>query len=274
MTDEKFSPTSAFSAVKNSSVKPTKKRKIRDSPESTVDMDEILKCVRGNSNKLDTILAEQEKLRNDITGLKNETTKNSAAILKNSCATERLEARLNEFEQRDLKLHMDISGLSVDATECNSIKNVVLTLLAKYNIKCPSTAIDRSSVRYVTSKNVKMPIVVVVFSNYDEKMNVMRSKRENDPKSLDKIYFNHTLTQHNRNLLNAAKNVTRDIAATTYFADGHIFMKKENEPKGLCIKSMEDIEKFKRLINKATEKADGVRDVFSNQMGETEGGKY
>lgn len=156
-----------------------------------------------------------------------------------------LKMRLNAIEQKDLSLHMDITGIHRNKILPNvNIKDLVIDLLKSFKIQLASSDIVRTFVRFYTKNEEKVPVIVVVFANYDEKIHIMREKRKVDPHGNSKIFFSHSLTPFNRMLLAKARERGKSSNYPyVFFANGKIIMKRENDAKGVIIKSVEDLEK-------------------------------
>lgn len=197
----------------------------------------------------------QQNIENKIVNLvrencmrKEEISTNSEAIKSLCSSHDHMTRRLNDLEQDRIKNFMEITGVRAELISNGTpLKDLIYSLFASYSIHCEPGDIDRSFVRYIQRSGEKTPIITIVFANYQMKLHVMKTKKDNDCANASKIYFSHALTPHKRSLFAKARELGRELNIRYVFiADGHIFMKDENAAKGVCIKSIEDLENLKK----------------------------
>lgn len=196
----------------------------------------------------------QKAFKNEIANLvrennsrREEITNNSQAIESLHSSHEHMTRRLNDIEQERIKNFMEITGVRPDLITSTPLKDLIFSLFASYNIQYAPGDVERSFVRFIQRNGEKVPIITIVFANHQEKLRVMRCKKEADNASLSKIYFSHALTPFNRGLFAKARGLGKELKIRYVFvADGHIFMKEENAPRGVCIKSTQDLENLKK----------------------------
>lgn len=253
-------PADAFQFGASSSPPPkqkktgNRKREAQVAVSNSALLDAINSSHQESHAKLDKLMAEQSAIAFDVSTLKSINEKIKTDVSSNSNAIKILQStqsdlsvRVNEMEQKALKLHMDICGLKSDQiAHHQNLKELVTALLGSYKIQHSSSDIEKVFLRNIKRNNHTVPILTVIFTNVDEKLHIMRSKRQLDPKNEQKIFFSHSLTPYNRRLYAKAREVGRELKIPYVFiTDGHVILKKGNEPRGTCIRTIEELESFK-----------------------------
>lgn len=91
---------------------------------------------------------------------------------------------------------------------------------------------------------------MIVFSDYDEKMKIIKSKRES--KDAKNIYFDHAMTPSTRKLLMTAKRRVKEIGAKSAFLSrGRVFVAHDETSK-IRINTFDDIKALKSASDKPT----------------------
>lgn len=230
---------------------------------NTQDDNILIETIKNNhllvTQKLDHLMKEQAGIATDVSTLKSDNVQIKSQLAANSKNITSLNVgqadmtrRLNELEQKSIALHMEISGIRLDLVQPPAdIKLIVFSLFDSYKIEYASADIDKVMVRFIKQNNVSVPIVTVVFSNLLEKLHIMKRKKELDPDNADKIYFSHALTPFNRNLFAKARHAGKEMGIRFVFvADGRVFLRDEFAPRGTCVRTIEELEAFKRSYKK------------------------
>ena len=153
---------------------------------------------------------------------------------------------MNDLQQDKLNCHLEISGMPASLeTSIENPKVIAEKVLSSYNIPVAQTNIIRAYKRVVNINKKPTTILTAVFPNYEEKLKVMKMKRESIKEGT--IYFNHALTQTNRKLYVQAKKLCQNSNFYAFISNGRIYIKKEGESQGLKIGSAEDIKQFIRI---------------------------
>lgn len=234
------------------------------------DDSDIIAAINSNhiavTKKLDNLLKEQSFIAADVSSLKNDNVELQKQLQKNSNEIGTLHQgqsdmlmRLNDLEQKELYLHMEISGFNPDLVKPPAdLKELVCNLFDSYKIEHASADIEKVLVRFIKRNETSLPIVTVIFSNIDEKVQIMKSKRLMDPHNAERIFFSHSLTPSNRNLFARARQVGRDLGIRYVFvANGRVYLREENATKGKCVKSVEELESFKKSFKKPNSSKSG-----------------
>jgi hypothetical protein len=188
------------------------------------------------------LLKRIEKLESDVSQmeqLKSEKQEMASRIVI-------LEEKLNQLEQDKLMNCMEISGADLEVQNSTKpLKTIVSDLLTHNSIPHNVDSIKKVQSREIKSQNGCRKLLTVTFTNYDEKMQVMKAKFMNDKGKRVKIYFDHSITKHNRILFNQARTVIKSQAdKKAYIAKGRVYVKNVNEKFGVHISSFSDIEKL------------------------------
>lgn len=181
------------------------------------------------NSRIDVIATDVEKLNDDVDILK---------------------WKFNDLEQEKLLHYMDITG--IDESTAKQYKSDAVSLahaiFKSFKILYDHSIVQRAYIREI--KALKKFILVVVFSDYDEKMKIIKLKREsNDPR---KIYFDHSMTPSNRKLLMAAKRRVKEIGAKSAFLSrGRVFVAPDEANK-IRINTFADIKALKPMVEPST----------------------
>lgn len=135
---------------------------------------------------------------------------------------------------------MDISGFSSNLIiPSKSLKEIVSEIFNGHKISHDvENILDVQKKEFAENKF----ILIVTFKSYEEKMRIMKLKRDFHKKKKFSIRFNHTLTSTNRLLFMQAKNLCINLKhLRVYITHGRIFMNKLNVTQGVEIKSVEDL---------------------------------
>lgn len=157
----------------------------------------------------------------------------------------------NEEQQERLRNCMDISGLPSNIFDSSNLKEIASGVLNDHKI--PHDTENILNVEKTEISENKF-ILVVTFKSYEEKMRIMKLKRDFHKNKKFKIYFNHTLTSTNRVLFMQAKHLSSRFNLRVNITHGQIFISKSNGTQAVQIKSIEDLERIEQnggLFNEA-----------------------
>lgn len=222
---------------------------------------EIMEAIKSNhlavSQKLDHLVNEQSSIAADISSLKNDNAEIRSHLNTNTNEIRALHQgqsdismRLNDLEQNAISLHMEISGINPDLVKPPADPmQLVLSLLDSYRIQYASSDIEKVLVRFIRRNDSSLPIVTVIFSTMDEKIQVMKRKKEVDPENSQRIFFSHALTPYNRNLFARARQVGKEAGIRFVFvANGRIYLREEQAVKGTCVRTVDELDKLKKAL--------------------------
>lgn len=183
-----------------------------------------------NANaRIDVIATDVEKINDDVDILK---------------------SKLNDLDQDKFLDFMDITGISESVAKQFKSEAIALAheIIKGYKINYDRSIIKRAYIREI--KLLNKFVLVVVFSDYDEKMKIIKSKRDlNDPGT---IFFDHSMTPSTRKLLMTAKRRVKEIGARSAFLSrGRVFV-APNETSKIRINTFDDIKALK-AVKPATE---------------------
>jgi hypothetical protein len=136
----------------------------------------------------------------------------------------------NMIKQGKLENLMEISGIpSEDFAKHSGPKEVAISVFRSLQIQVDPDDIRRAIRKDITIKkpngdNRKVPILIVTFSDFEKKAQVMAKKKNLGPSS--KIYFNLALTPLNGFLTRRAKAITKGKNLHVHFGDEAVRVKK------------------------------------------------
>lgn len=200
-----------------------KRRKPADSPASNM----------GESDDEGTMMDMLKKIRRDTKAIRNDINDRFAesnakfdiidakidSVVDNVSI---LQTQMNEVQQEKLSQYMDVTGLSEDEVQlCQNdaracLSNIMLNFGINLNPQSVRTAFLRET------KSFHKFVLTVVFSTLDDKISVMKKKREY--KGGSSIYFNHAMTPATRKLLNAARQKAKDLGTSAFLRSGKVFI--------------------------------------------------
>ncbi|KAL7041328.1 hypothetical protein ACKWTF_000730 [Chironomus riparius] len=133
---------------------------------------------------------------------------------------------INQLNQKELQNKIDIMGaVWPDSLEKDKIKEEIIKLMEKYNIKIEMSKIKAAYVRKIKSLNVK--VMVVEFTDFETKLNVLKQKRQSKIK--DGIYFDNSLTPINGKFISSARKVAKEKNFKTYLNNNRICVRKSDD---------------------------------------------
>ena len=245
---KKKSPEIESSSSDNSSIVSIIRAEIK---KMVYDRENILmdKLDQINSGYTDIVLdlrSEVQQMANRIEKIEEENKQLREKVDLLFAEQENILKQNNEIQQEKLNCIMEISGMST--THENSIESpeiVAEKVLNSCSIPVDSSKIVRAYKRVVNINNKPTKILSVVFSNYREKLRIMKMKRENIKEG--NLFFNHALSHTNRTLYVQAKKFCQNSKFYVFISNGKIYIKKEGESEGLKIGSTEDLKQFIRM---------------------------
>jgi hypothetical protein len=153
----------------------------------------------------------------------------------------------NEEQQEKLKNCIDISGFDKKLlNSTKSLKEVASDILNDHKISH-----DISSILDVQKHQTKS-ILTVTFSSYDEKMRIMKLKKDFH-KTKKFAIFHHTLTHTNKVLLGEAKKICSRMKLRVNIIHGKIIVHNRKGNSQVQIKSADDLKRI--LENEGLRKA-------------------
>lgn len=203
------------------------------------------KMLNGLETKIDSVMSAVDEDRRT-------TQRISTNVDRLIVSSNDMQAKINQLEQEKFNNSMEISGLSLNYFAPNvSLRKLTHDIFMSYNIQFNIDGLVRVYAREIKVNNEVRKLLVITFANYDEKLHVMKLKRQNEKEKPVKIFFSHVLTQQNRSLFMRARQVAKSLnIKQVYVAYGRIYMKNDEDRRGSLIKSHEDIdviENSKRL---------------------------
>lgn len=133
----------------------------------------------------------------------------------------------NWRDQKELQNRIEISGMKLSPKSANSnVKDSVLELFKTHNIK-----IEAGDVKFASSKSFPTKkgaselkqVVIVEFNDFDAKLRAMQAKR----KLPDGLFFDNSLTAHNRQLMGKVRKIARAKNFAVYLRGSKIYARKD-----------------------------------------------
>ncbi|KAL7046014.1 hypothetical protein ACKWTF_002438 [Chironomus riparius] len=166
-------------------------------------------------------------------------------------------AAINMLYQSKLKNKIEIVGARLDST----LKGNELTLKVKQLIESFNIALSNQDIAQAYQRICKKSeafVVVVEFSDFDTKMNVLKAKKNS--KCNSKIFFNDCLTPLNRYLMFEAKKVAKEKNFRVFMSGDQIHIKKDKDTKK-AINDTNDLEAIKNWTPNQPKPATAPEDV-------------
>ncbi|CRK98448.1 CLUMA_CG011805, isoform A [Clunio marinus] len=194
----------------------------KDSENDEASMMDVLKAIKRDTSGIEKNKEEIQKIRQDLEvkfGNMDEKINNVSSKVDH--VDEELKILRNEVEQNKLLNYMDITGVekSLAETHDNNLKAFVIKILIDHNINGESSSITRVYKRLI--KGGSAVVIVAIFKSFEDKLAVMKKKRESKTKS--NIYFDHSMTVETRKLFMTAKRTSKDIGGKIFMISGKIF---------------------------------------------------
>lgn len=153
--------------------------------------------------------------------------------------TEIMNLTENEVEQEKLKNCMDISGISQELLNSPMpLIDIVTEILNDHKISH-----EKSSIVDVQKIS---DILVVTFKSYEEKLRILKLKRDFHKKKRFKICFNHTLTPTNSLLLTQARILCTKLKLRANVTHGKIYVNNLTSTGGVRIRSFSDLNQIEK----------------------------
>jgi hypothetical protein len=144
-------------------------------------------------------------------------------------ATQNRKTFSNMLKQGKLDNLIEITGIpQAEFSKYSSHKELAMAIIRSFSIQVDASDIQKAVKKEIEIKRKnaashKVPIVIVTFSDFDKKLQVMQQKRKStDPRN---IYFNIALTPLNGFLMRRAKAITKGKNLRVYFGDESVRVK-------------------------------------------------
>lgn len=217
-------------------------------------VNELFEAILSNKNEIkeeiikskDEQVSSFNQLRNDVNEKIEAVSEKMDVIEARVCKSEQsiddIKTKLNDIDQDKLATSMDITGISADDAKKNikDPKTFAQSVISSFNITLDPNTIQRAYFREIKVR--AMFILVVIFSSLEQKIDVMKRKRE--IKTNAGIYFDHSMTPHTRNLFMSARKFAKEKGLKSAFLSrGKVFISLDDNNK-FKINSLEDLKKI------------------------------
>ncbi|KAL7033379.1 hypothetical protein ACKWTF_007565 [Chironomus riparius] len=137
---------------------------------------------------------------------------------------------IGSYKQDKLEKFMEIDGLKTNTIDnTDDFKALAVETIKSFGINIDPAEIDHAFKKEINLKKKvngsdKKKIVIVIFSNINTKIRVMKAKRDMPENT---IYFNQSLTVANRSLIYKARNIVGK-KLKVYFSRGSVRVQKQD----------------------------------------------
>jgi hypothetical protein len=209
------------------------------------------------TTQISEIAKSQEETKAAVEGIRDEV---NAKFAENGIAQRKimddvsdLQAKMNDFEQEKLNANMEITGMDERLMSTGkALTEIVKEIFNQLQIAYNDQMITKIYARTFSDKSRAMKsVITIVFSNVDEKTRVMQEKFQRDKGKVATIFFSHSLTKRNRSLYMRARQIAKKINAKAYVAAGRVYMKNQDDRKGIPIKCDQNLDEIeaKKVIS-------------------------
>lgn len=190
---------------------------------------EVNSKIANTNARIDVIATDVDKITDDVNSLK---------------------IKFNELEQDKLANYMDVTGIDDATINKNKSDALKLThdIFKSFKFVYDHSVVSRAYIREIRS--LKKFVLVVIFTSYDEKMKIMKLKRE--VKVHRNIFFDHSMTPATRKIFVSAKQRAKTIGAkSTFLGHGRVFIYFD-ENKKIKVNSVDDVAAIQQLTTIAS----------------------
>ena len=203
---------------------------------------DVTQQINGLKSSLNAVTTKVNNLSTKVTGL-------DARIDTVAKIASENRKMISSYKQDKLEKRMEIEGVMSDVIDkTNDYKKLAIDIIESFGIN-----IDQNEIEHVFKKEIKLKnkvkgsdmkkILIVIFSNINTKIRVMKEKR--DTKTESSIYFNQSLTVINRSLIHKAKTIV-GRKLKVYFARGCVRVQKKDKSEIIVDEEskLDDVQKY------------------------------